>query len=70
MRAEQVILQTIHFVFQQHQIQLNPNHLCYALYPANKNGVKLWDKLEVNHGQKIGHAGYREYYMEYIRFSK
>ena len=45
MRAEQVILQTIHFVFQQHQIQLNPNHLCYALYPANKNGVKLWDKL-------------------------
>jgi hypothetical protein len=51
-------------------INLNSNSLHYALYPANKKGLKLKDSIEITHGQRIKILGFKYFYLEYLNLAK
>lgn len=70
LRAEEVIVQSIDILSDRYMIKLNNNYMHYALYPANKKGMKTSDAIEISHNQRIKGVGVTKFYLEYLNFSK
>jgi hypothetical protein len=63
MRVEEVIFECIRILEDEYLIKLNNNVLHYALYPAQKNGKKGSDSMEISHMQRVKSVGVRKFYL-------